>query len=181
VPSTLLQRIAAGDPDAVRECVARYSALVWSLVRRLCGPGPDAEDAAQEIFISLWRSAGTYDPALASEPTFVAMIARRRLIDRARARQRRPDAGPLVEIADLPRLSPIEASDESARAASALLALSQEQQRVIRLAVHEGLSHEQIAAATGMPLGTVKTNIRRGLLRVRELLSSARAAKEVAT
>jgi RNA polymerase sigma-70 factor (ECF subfamily) len=181
VPSTLLQRVAAGDPDAVRECITRYSGLVWTLARRFCGPGSEAEDAAQEIFISLWRSAATYDPAVASEPTFVSMIARRRLIDRARARQRRPEPAPLVETAAAPRLEPIETSDESARAAAALLSLSADQQRVIRLAVHQGLSHEEIAAATGMPLGTVKTNIRRGLMRVREMLLGSRARKEVAT
>ena len=180
MPATLLQQVAAGDPDAVRECVSRYSGLVWSLARRFC-PGSEAEDAAQEIFISLWRSAAKFDPAVASEPTFVSMIARRRLIDRARARQRRPDPAPLVEgnAGSVPAPA-ADIADDSARAAQALLSLSPEQQRVLRLAIHEGLSHEQIAVATGMPLGTVKTNIRRGLIRVRELLTG-RAPREVAT
>ncbi len=168
--TSLLQRVAAGEPEAVRDCVAAYSGLVWSLARRFCPTSSEAEDAAQEIFINLWRSASRFDPAVSSEPTFVSMIARRRLIDRARARQRRPDPAPLVESAAMPAPDP-DAADEAARAGVALGALAPEQQRVLRLAIHQGLSHEQIAQATGLPLGTVKTNIRRGLIRVRELLT----------
>ncbi len=82
--STLL-RIAAGDPDAPRACIARHGALVWALARRESGGcHADAEDLVQEIFIDLWAHAGRFDPAVASEATFVALIARRRLIDRRR-------------------------------------------------------------------------------------------------
>src|SRR5215813_10857739 len=84
----LLARVAGGDPGAVRDCLARYGGLVWSIARRF--EGGDAEDAVQEIFLDLWRSAARFDPQIASEPAFVAMIARRRLIDRRRTRQRRP-------------------------------------------------------------------------------------------
>src|SRR3954470_11204914 len=84
----LLGRVAAGDQQAVRECLARYGGLVWSIARRF--EGNDAEDAVQEIFLDLWRSAPRFDPQLSSEPAFVAMLARRRLIDRRRMRQRRP-------------------------------------------------------------------------------------------
>ena len=65
--SSLLQRVAAGEAEAVRECIARYSGLVWSLARQFCASAAEAEDAVQEIFISLWRSAATFDPAVASE------------------------------------------------------------------------------------------------------------------
>jgi RNA polymerase sigma-70 factor (ECF subfamily) len=178
VSDSLLQRISRGDQRAVRECIDRYSGLVWSLARRFSGSAADAEDATQEVFVNLWRSAARFDPAIASEPTFVAMIARRRLIDRNRARQRWPSTSPPPDPPPEPAAPPagprIDLSEEAIRAARALTQLSDEQQRILRLAVHQGLSHDQIAAATGLPLGTVKTHIRRGLLRVRELLAPRR-------
>ncbi|MBX9623103.1 MAG: sigma-70 family RNA polymerase sigma factor, partial [Gemmataceae bacterium] len=93
----VLPRVAVGDPAAVRECIARYGPLVWGLARRLVPNPADAEDAAQDVFISLWQSAGRYDPAQAAEVTFVAMIARRRLIDRRRRARRHPPPDPLPE------------------------------------------------------------------------------------
>lgn len=170
---SLLQRVARGDPGAVRECIDRYGGLVWSLARRFASGDADAEDAVQEIFINLWRSAERFDPGVASETTFVAMIARRRLIDRARAKGRQPASEVLndgVTGSPLERSDQAEVSDEAARATQAMTLLSQEQQRVLHLSIYQGLSHEQIAQATGLPLGTVKTHIRRGLIRVREML-----------
>ena len=83
--------VAGGDAGAVRECLDAYGGLVWSLARRLSPGEAEAEDAVQEIFIELWSKAGRYDEGRASETTFVAMIARRRLIDRWRQRGRRLD------------------------------------------------------------------------------------------
>src|SRR5678816_3425476 len=94
-PASLLGRVAAGVPGAVDECIARYGGLVWTLARRFSSNSADAEDATQEIFLDLWRSAARFDPIAASETTFVALIARRRLIDRRRRRQRRGDTEPL--------------------------------------------------------------------------------------
>ena len=88
--SLLLARIARGDERAVRECVQQYGALVWSMARRWSAHASDAEDAVQEIFIDLWRTASRYDSARATEAGWVAMIARRRLIDRTRRLQRSP-------------------------------------------------------------------------------------------
>lgn len=151
----------------MRECLDQYSGLVWSLARRLCPA--EAEDAAQDAFIALWKSAARFDPSVASESTFVAMIARRRLIDRARSRARAPQSAALSEA--LPAATRADdLRDEAAIAARAINQLSPDQQRAVKLSVYRGLSHEQIAQATGMPLGTVKTHIRRGLIRVRELL-----------
>ena len=85
---TTLQRIAAGETEAVRECMDRYGGLVWSLARRFLYSSNEAEDAVQEIFLDLWKHAGRFDPNVAAEATYVAMIARRRLIDRVRKRTR---------------------------------------------------------------------------------------------
>jgi len=81
---TVLRRIAGGLSAAVRECIDRYGALIWSLARRLSRSSPDAEDATQEIFLDLWRNAGRFDESKGSEKLFIAMLARRRLIDRLR-------------------------------------------------------------------------------------------------
>lgn len=171
-----LQRVADGDADAVQECLDAYGNIVWALARRLAFNASDAEDAVQEIFIDLWKSAHRFDPEQGSEVTFVAMIARRRLIDRNRATSRRDAmlerARSLVSEPDPQRSdADLEQNDEVIQAQQAFDQLSDAQQRVLRLAIHGGLTHEEIAGATAMPLGTVKTHARRGLMRVRELLA----------
>lgn len=170
----VLPRIASGDPAAINACYERFGGLVWSLARRFCHNPSDAEDAVQEIFIDLWKSAERYDGSIASETTFVAMIARRRLIDRARRRQRRPPMPTLPEQAAAPTESIgfEEMSEDVRLAAEAFEKLRPEQKQVLRLAIHHGCSHEQIATTTGMPLGTVKTHARRGLIKIREILRS---------
>lgn len=168
-PPPLMGRVAAGDAVAIRECLARYGNLVWSIARRF--EAADAEDAVQEIFLDLWKSAARFDPAIASEPAFVAMIARRRLIDRRRTRMRRPTTEAMPEqpmIAD-PGNGP-DTCAEANQAARALEQLRPEQRQVLVLSTVEGMSHGEIAAQTGMPLGTVKAHARRGLLSIRAAL-----------
>jgi len=169
---TLLQRIAAGDETAVQETIDRYSGLVWSLARRLSPTRADAEDAVQEIFVSLWKSADRFDPSTAQESTFVSMIARRRLIDRLRKSGRRPTVSePLTPHADPAAPADTPPQEGDARAvAHAFTELSEEQQRVLRLSIQHGQSHSQIAESTGMPIGTVKTHARRGMIKLRDLL-----------
>ncbi len=175
----LLPLVASGNPDAVRACLDRYSGLIWSLARRMCPTTADAEDAVQEVFVSVWKSADRFDPRQGSEATFIATIARRRLIDRTRRRKRRPDTSAADEsqfqFADTRSASPageaISIAEESAVAAQAIRELSPDQQRVLRMSVLHGLSHEKIAQATDLPLGTVKTHIRRGLIKVRRMLA----------
>jgi RNA polymerase sigma-70 factor (ECF subfamily) len=160
----------------VRECISRYAGLVWSLARRLGLTESESEDAVHEIFTEVWQNAYKYDPSIASETAFIATIARRRLIDRRRRIGRQPPRQALSEDMGPPSVASsgqAETSEEARRAASALTQLSSEQQRVLRLSVYEGLSHELIARATGLPLGTVKTHARRGLIRLRELLGFA--------
>lgn len=165
----ILPRVALGDPLAVRACLDRYERLVWSLARKLSLDGADAEDAVQEAFVSLWESAHRFDPARGSEPLFVAMVVRRRLIDRLRARGRRPRT---EEIDDtMPSDAPHpERAAEAALVARHVATLRPEQQKVLVLATREGLTHEEIAEQTGMPLGTVKAHARRALIKLRTVL-----------
>ena len=174
-PASILSRVAAGEPGAINECMQRFHGLVWSLARRMGAGAADAEDAVQEIFIDLWKSAERFDPSIASETTFVAMIARRRLIDRGRRRMRRPEAAMIEETvsAPPPMNDASELKDAARIAEDAMRTLRPEQQRVLQLAIHHGCSHEQIAASTGLPLGTVKTHARRGLIRLRQALAES--------
>ncbi len=153
----------------MRSCIDRYDRLVWSLARKLSEGHADAEDAVQEAFVAIWESAHRFDPARGSEALFVAMIARRRLVDRLRARGRRGRTEPLDETipSDEP---PAERAAEAALVYRAVRTLKPDQQRVLALATREGLTHEEIAEQTGMPLGTVKAHARRALIRLREVL-----------
>jgi RNA polymerase sigma-70 factor (ECF subfamily) len=173
-PDTL-PRIAAGEPGAVEECLDRYGGLVWSIARRFSSSTPDAEDAVQDVFIDLWQKAERFDPSKGSEKTFIAMIARRRLIDRLRRSSRRPE----VELPDedwaLPASgadSRIERSAEASLASRYLAELKPEQQQTLYLSLHLGYTHREIAEKTGMPIGTVKSHIFRGLADVRERIQS---------
>ena len=178
MPSSTLRRIAEGDRAAVRECISRHGGLVWSLARRASPDPGEAEDAVQEIFLSLWTHAARFDPSVASETTFVAMIARRTLIDRRRKQARRPSPGPLpVDLSGeaMPPLDRLEHLDEANRAARALDALGDDQRRVLTLSIYQGLTYDQVARATGLPLGTVKTHARRGLINLRRELEAPEA------
>lgn len=180
----ILQRIAAGDRAAVDECLKKYGGLVWSLSRRMLRNSDDAEDAVQEIFVDVWKNAGKFDELRSSETTFIAMIARRRLIDRIRSTSRRISADALDEVmaepvdrADRTMQTSLEATD----AVKALNSLRPEQQEVLRLSIVQGLSHQEIADRIGIPLGTVKTHARRGILQAREFLGlgGSESRKEV--
>jgi RNA polymerase sigma-70 factor (ECF subfamily) len=169
----VLKRIAAGDRQAVDDCLDKYGGLVWSLARKMLRNSDDAEDAVQEIFIDIWKNAGRFDESQASETTFIAMIARRRLIDRIRHAGRRISADSLDDVAAEPSERSdrkIQLSVEAGEAAEALRNLKPEQQQVLQLSIVQGLSHQEIADATGMPLGTVKTHARRGILQARQFL-----------
>ncbi|MDQ3220683.1 MAG: sigma-70 family RNA polymerase sigma factor [Acidobacteriota bacterium] len=169
----ILQRIAAGDQNAVQDCCRIYGGLVWSLARRMLRNSDDAEDAVQEIFFDIWKNAERFDATKSSETTFVAMIARRRLIDRIRFSQRRISTDSLEDVLT----EPVDRSDENVQtcleageALKALKALRPEQRQVLELSIIQGLSHQEISDTTGMPLGTVKTHARRGILQAREFL-----------
>ena len=181
----ILQRIADGDQNAVQDCLKAYGGLVWSLARRMLRNNEEAEDSVQEIFIEVWKNAARFDPEQASETTFVAMIARRRLIDKIRFLQRRISADSLEDILAEPAGSSekeVQMLVEGREAFKALNELRPEQRQVLQLSIIHGLSHQEIADATGMPLGTVKTHARRGLLQAREILGYGKdiSIKEVA-
>jgi RNA polymerase sigma-70 factor (ECF subfamily) len=171
---SVLERIADGDPAAVRDCIAEYGALVWSLARRLSRSPSDAEDATQEIFLDIWRSAGRFDARQGSDKVFIAMIARRRLIDRLRKTSAEPRMDPVESLETVAWADPGNASEislEAEQAARALAELKPEQRQVLELGLLHGLTQSEIAARLSLPLGTVKSFMRRGLIKVREYMN----------
>lgn len=179
---SLLQRVASGDMGAMQACIDEYGGLIWTLARRMSTSPTEAEDAVQEVFIALWENADRFDETKGSEVTFVAMIARRRLVDRLRKVDRERRAMDRVrsqsEAEGLPETSERSwQSDEVEQIQEAMAMLSPSQQRVLQLSIHQGYTHEQIARITELPLGTVKTHARRGLIRIRQLLADRQAGE----
>ncbi len=171
--SVILQKIATGDKAAVQECLRTYGGLVWSLARRMSPNLDDAEDAVQEIFVDVWKNADRFDESKSSETTFIAMIARRRLIDRIRKVNRSPKSDSIEDMLVEPQNrfdESMQVSVEAKQAAKALETLRPEQRQVLQLSIYHGYSHQEISDALQMPIGTVKTHARRGIMQVRETL-----------
>lgn len=169
--NNILKRIAEGDSTAVQDCLDGYGNLVWFLAKKYTNSKEDAEDAVQEIFIDIWQHAARFDAEKASESTFIALIARRRLIDRLRKLSRQPQFQTLEEVTlSFPRSSEkqMQIGLDARRISRCINQLRPEQKQVINLAVFKGMTHTEIAERTGMPLGTVKTLIRRGFQKVRD-------------
>ncbi len=173
MPETILDEVAAAHDGAVERCLTRYGPLVWSLARRWSPTFVDAEDAAQEIFTDLWRAAQRFDSRRdPSEATFVAIIARRRLIDRHRKRARQPNTTDLEHSLTMPaavRPDQLELGEQAVRVRALLEQLRPEERQVLELTFFHGLSQSEISQRIQLPLGTVKTHARRGLIRMREL------------
>ena len=171
--ASLVAAFRAGDEHALAEAYARWSSLVYTLAMRSLGDAGDAEDVTQKVFIAAWRGRDGFDEARAPLPAWIVGIARHCIADahEARARQRRIEQS-LVDGADTL------AVDESADVAERLLLgdelnrLEPVPQRVLRLAFYEDLTHVQIADSLGLPLGTVKSHIRRSLTRLRTRLEA---------
>ncbi|RPI17403.1 MAG: sigma-70 family RNA polymerase sigma factor [Lysobacterales bacterium] len=163
--------MARGEAQAVRECIDEFGGLVWAIARRMTRSRADAEDAVQEIFVDVWRSASRFDEAQGSEKVFITTIARRRLIDRMRRARMSHLMDSEEALEDVRWAEPGNGGEirvEAERAAAYVARLRPDQQKVLKMGLLEGMTHSEIATATGMPLGTVKTQMRRGLIQVRQ-------------
>jgi RNA polymerase sigma-70 factor (ECF subfamily) len=162
----LLQRVAAGDSEALGELYDLYAGLANGLALRILRRPSEAEDVVQEVFVQVWRQASRYDPERGSPQAWLSIMTRTRALDRLRRlTSRREDSGERAPVAlDLPK------SDDALVVRSALDALSEDQRRALELAYYEGLTQTEIAERLGEPLGTVKTRIRSALIRLRETL-----------
>jgi len=157
----------------VRECIDRFGPLIWAIAGRMTCTRAHAEQAVQEIFTDVWRSAACFDPEQGSEEIFITTIARRRLLDRSR-RAARPDRTHLnsdIDVlgwADADNCSNLCA--EALSAARAVMQLRPALRALLELGVLHGLSHREIARELHLPLGTVKTVMRHALNQVLELM-----------
>lgn len=176
----LMQRVAASDEAAIEELYARFGVLVFQTARQVLGSRSETDDAVQEVFVRLWRTADRFDPNRAKLVTWVMLITRRHLIDRLRRQAVRPDRMAFDETrmdTDAIRRSgggvgvPSEGeSDESReRLIRQLARLPELQRTVIERAYLQGFSLREIAGQLDAPLGTVKSALSRGLARLREL------------
>jgi RNA polymerase sigma-70 factor (ECF subfamily) len=173
---SILARIATGDETAVQDCITTYGNLVWSLAKKFTARADDAEDAVQEVFMEIWQNAGRYDATKSAEITFISMLARRRLIDRLRKTYRQPNVQSIEEyIESSPNVfeTLIHTKIQARRTVKAIRTLRPEQRELVMLSIYEGMSHSEIAKAKSMPLGTVKTHIRRGFDKVRAVMNHA--------
>jgi RNA polymerase sigma-70 factor (ECF subfamily) len=174
---TLLQRIAARDDAALAELYDRHHRMAFAIVRRILQSPSDAEEVLQETFVCVWSRAETYEARLGSPAAWLVRIARNRAIDRLRARQARADVNAPVPLAnetttaDLATHETPESMLGSTNAARALrgavAALPSSQRALIEAAFFEGYTHQELSARFGVPLGTVKTRIRSGLVSLR--------------
>lgn len=173
----LVQEVASGRQEALATLYQRRGPALYSLLLRMLGNADEAEELLQDAFVHFWRRAGVYDPVKASPWTWMVMLARGLATDRLRSRSRRQFhlSAYEEEVASLEvvHLSPVASADErerSDRVTAALRGLSDPQREAIELAFYRGWTHEDISRASGQPLGTVKSHIRRGMLTLRQLL-----------
>ncbi len=169
--TSVLHRIAVEDKQAVEDCLSKYGNLVWSLALNFTKTREDAEDAVQDIFIDIWKYAGRFDAAKSAESSFVALIARRRLIDLLRKTNRQPVTLFSEEVLQT-RVSEedknMQNQLEAKQAVQHLNKLNPQQRKLVQMAIYGGMSQSEIAEITGLPLGTVKSHIRRGFQKIRE-------------
>jgi len=167
----LVSAIASGDESAMGQLYDRYSPIVYSIALRVLGDAGMAEDLLQEIFMQLWRNPAAFDSNRGAMAPWLAAITRNRAIDWLR--KRRPET-PVADVAlsiepDLAYKAEIAQSVGKIR--SMLDNMPVTQRSVLEMAYFEGLTHSEIAAKTGQPLGTIKTRIRSGLLALRTALT----------
>jgi RNA polymerase sigma-70 factor (ECF subfamily) len=173
----LLARVAAGDHAAMERLYDRYSPMVMALALRILRERAPAEELLNDVFMELWSRVERFDAARGNLLTYLLTLCRSRAIDRLRAQRRHAavgldEAGTAAPDADgrgAPSLR-LEDEEHRQRVAAALAQLGADQRKALELAYFEDLSHSQIAALLGRPLGTVKTHVRQGLIQMRELL-----------
>jgi RNA polymerase sigma-70 factor (ECF subfamily) len=172
--SDLLRAVARGDEAALAACYDRYRLILFGLILRILNDRAEAEDVLQETFLQVWRRASDFDENRGRAFTWLVTIARSRALDRLRSHGSR--ARIAAEAAAENRDSVGDATQETLRSEEgsivrrALTELPEEQRLALLLAYFEGLTQTEIATRLGIPLGTVKTRMRSGMNRLRELL-----------
>jgi RNA polymerase sigma-70 factor (ECF subfamily) len=166
----LIRRVARRDADAFEALYRRYARPVFGLALRRLGDRMSAEDATQDTFTAIWRSARTYKPERGAGAPWLYAVARNAIVDRSRHRSEPPGEGPEQPSDEPTPAERAEASYTAWRVHRALESLGQNEREVIELAYYGGLSQSEVADFLNIPLGTVKTRTRAGLGRLADLL-----------
>ncbi|MFF4590865.1 sigma-70 family RNA polymerase sigma factor [Streptomyces sp. NPDC001388] len=166
---------ADGDEACLNEAYRRWGALVFTVAARKLGDAEEAKDVAQQVFVGAWRGREGYDPRRGSLKTWLMGITHKKVADALTRRSRQLRDVEAVGIVSTPdhdrqQISPSDSVVDYVLLTDELERLSKEQQMVLRLAFYEDLTQAQIAERTGLPLGTVKTHTRRGLMRLKNRL-----------
>lgn len=174
----LMARIALREERALTTLYDRHRSAVFGICARVLGAGPDAEDILEEVFIEVWQRPERYDASRSAPLSYLAVMARSRSIDRIRSKTRRADAYDRHRALEPPTddkdaFDTAHATEQRKRARAAMELLQPNEREIIDLFYWRGLTHAEISAELALPLGTVKTRIRRGLLRLREHLVPA--------
>jgi len=178
----LLRRTGFGDRDSFGKLYDRYSGMLFSTAYRILNHQEAAEDLLQEVFVQIWEKASLYDPTRGKPLTWAITLTRNRAIDRLRSSRRRQrlneEMQKEAEIADhQPNKSSAEEvslSEKNRIVHDAVLQLAPDQRRAIEMAFFRGLTQTEIAEELSEPLGTVKARIRRGMMKLRDLLRAER-------
>ncbi len=172
----LLQAVAHGDEDALAHIYDRYRVVLFGLLVRILNSREEAEDVLQEVFLQVWRRAADFDEKRGRPFTWLVTLARSRAIDRLRAlasRERVAQAGAREETESISdAASDAFRTEQRSLVTNALAQLPDEQKRALMLAYFDGLTQSEIAKRLGAPLGTVKTRMRAGMTKLRELLAN---------
>ena len=174
----LLGLVADGDQAAFSQLYDQSSGRVLGLVRRLLKDHAQSEEVTQEIFLEIWQNARRYDPAKGSATTWILTMAHRRAVDRIRSSQSTRDRDNRIGLRDMETeydsvSESVEISVEHERVGEALKRLTELQRQAVTLAYYGGYSHSEVAEMLKVPIGTVKTRLRDGLIRLRDELGVA--------
>jgi len=162
---------ARGDDDALRKAYDEHGRLIYTFCSRALGP-ERANDVTQEVFLSAWKARDRFDPARGNLAAWLTGIAKNRIIDAVRAEKRHSDRRAAESTNELPMESEAESLGDKMLVADALRTLPERARTILTLHYFEDLSHPQIAERTQIPLGTVKSDIRRGLDRIKQHLEA---------
>ncbi len=175
----LMERLIRRDPGALERLYDRHARAVYSLVLRIAQHTPSAEEIVQDVFLQLWRNAHLYHASRGPLEPWLFTLARNRTLDhlrlkreKQRRREETLDLQPLACAAPNPEYA-VDRQQRAERVRTLMQSLTQQQRQAIELAFFEGMTHSEIAQALREPLGTVKSWIRTGLLRLREELEEA--------
>ena len=177
--AALVHRLLQKDVSAFEQLYDRHSRLVYGLLLRILQQAGTAEEVAQDVFLQLWRNAGQYDESRGPFVPWLLTLARNRALDTLRLkserqRRREDQTEEMPPVVTVPQYEKVLDEKRRAEKVRALMAsLNPQQKKAIELAYFEGLSHTEIAATLKEPLGTVKSWIRNGLLRLKEELQAA--------